>query len=58
MKLQNLIIIFIIIIIPIVIVFSVYLNLETKTITLQTDYDGKLIEATKEAVKEIYTKSL
>lgn len=51
MKLQNLIIIFIIIIIPIVAIFSLYLNLETKTITLQTDYDEKLIEATKEAME-------
>lgn len=51
MKLQNLMIIFIIIIIPIVLVFSFYLNLQTKTITLQTDYDTKLIEATKEAIE-------
>ncbi len=51
MKLQNLIIIFIIIIIPIVLIFSLYLNLETKTIMLQTSYDEKLIEATKEAVE-------
>lgn len=50
MKLQNLVIIFIIIIIPIVAIFTLYLNLETKTITLQTDYDAKLIEATKEAM--------
>lgn len=51
MKLQNLIIIFIIIIIPIVAIFSLYLNLETKTITMQTAYDEKLIEATKEAME-------
>ena len=51
MKLQNLIIIFIIIIIPIVFIFSLYLNLETKTITMQTAYDEKLIEATKEAME-------
>lgn len=51
MKLQNFVIIFIIIIIPIVAIFSLYLNLETKTITKQTEYDGKLIEATKEAVE-------
>ena len=51
MKLQNLIIIFIIIIIPIVSIFSLYLNLETKTITMQTAYDEKLIEATKEAME-------
>lgn len=50
MKLQNLIIIFIVIIIPITSIFTFYLNLETKTIILQTDYDAKLIEATKEAV--------
>lgn len=51
MKLQNLIIIFIIIMLPIILIFSLYLNLETKTIALQTDLDGKLIEATKEAVE-------
>lgn len=51
MKLQNLTIIFIIIIIPIILIFSYYLKLETKTIKTQTEYDGKLIEATKEAVE-------
>lgn len=51
MKLQNLVIIFLIIIIPLMLIFSIYLNLETKTISLQTDYDGKLIEATKEALE-------
>ena len=51
MKLQNLIIIFIIIIIPIVLFFSYYLGLEADTIRMQTDYDEKLIEATKEAVE-------
>lgn len=51
MKLQNLIIIFIIIILPIIFIFSLYLNLETKTISLQTDYDGKLLGATKEAME-------
>lgn len=53
MKLQNLIIIFIIIIIPIVLIFTLYLNLETKTILLQTNYDEKLIEAAKEAVESL-----
>ena len=51
MKLQNLIIIFIIIIIPIIFMFSYYLELEADTIRIQTDYDEKLIEATKEAVE-------
>ena len=51
MKLQNLIIIFIIIIIPIVFIFSLYLNLETQTILKQTDYDEKLIEATRDAIE-------
>ena len=60
MKLQNLIIIFIIIIIPIVLVFSYYLGLESKTIAKQTEYDEKLIEATKEALEafEINTAEL
>ena len=51
MKLQNLAIIFIVIIIPIIFIFSFYLKLETKTISMQTDYDEKLIEATKEAIE-------
>lgn len=51
MKLQNLIIIFIIIIIPIVLIFSYYLNLEANTISMQTNYDVKLMEATKEAME-------
>ena len=51
MKLQNLIIIFIIIIIPMIIIFSYYLKLEAKTINLQTEYDEKLIEATREGME-------
>lgn len=50
MKLESLIIIFLIIIIPIFLIFSLYLQLETKTVTMQASYDTKLIEATKEAV--------
>jgi len=51
MKLSNLIIIFIIIIIPVILVFLYYLGLQADTIRMQTDYDAKLIEATKEAVE-------
>ena len=51
MKLENLIIIFLIIIIPIILIFSYYLGLEADTIRMQTDYDEKLIEATKEAME-------
>lgn len=51
MKLQGLIIIFIIIFIPILLLFSYYLDLQTTTIKIQTDYDEKLMEATKEAVE-------
>ena len=51
MKLENLTVIFIIIIIPIILIFSYYLGLEADTIRMQTDYDEKLIEATKEAVE-------
>lgn len=51
MKIQTLMIIFIIITLPIISLFTIYLNLETKTMNLQTDYDGKLIEATKEAME-------
>lgn len=51
MKLQNFVIIFIIIIIPIILVFSYYLNLQTETIRIQTDYDSKLLQATSEMVE-------
>ena len=51
MKLQNLIIIFIVIIIPIILIFSYYLDLEANTISMQTDYDEKLMESTKEAIE-------
>lgn len=51
MKLQNLTVIFIIIIIPIILIFTYYISLQSKTIKLQTDYDEKLIEATREGVE-------
>lgn len=53
MKLQNLTIIFIIIIIPIILIFTYYLNLQSETITLQTSYDKKLMEATRRGSRSI-----
>ena len=58
MKLENLIIIFLIIIIPIILLFTLYLQLETKTIMKQADYDLKLIEATKEAIDAFETNTV
>ena len=50
MKLQSLGIIFVIIILPMIIVLSYYIQLEVDTITLQTSYDTKLLNATYGAV--------
>jgi len=50
MKLQNLAIIFIVIMIPIILVASYYFSLQKSTLSLQTSYDQKLVEATKEAM--------
>lgn len=50
MKLQNLSIIFLIIIIPIILILSYYIQLQIDTITMQTNYNAKLIDSTREAI--------
>lgn len=51
MKLQNLAVIFIIIVIPIILVLSYYMSLQRDTINMQTSYNTKLLESTKEAIE-------
>ena len=51
MKIQNLAIIFIIIILPISIVLSSYTKNRVKTISIQSNYDSKLNDATHDAIK-------
>ena len=50
MKIQNMAVIFCVIIIPIVLVLSSYLQSQISTITLQTQYDSYLLDATYDAV--------
>ena len=50
MKLQGLSIIFGLMIIPIVLVVSYYIQMQVDTITLQTEYDSKLLDATYDAM--------
>ncbi len=51
MKLQNLSVIFIVIIIPIILIVSYYISLQVDTINMQTAYNTKLLESTKEAIE-------
>lgn len=51
MKLQNLSVIFVIVIIPIILVFSYYISLQVETINMQTSYNTKLLDSTKEAIE-------
>lgn len=51
MKIQNLAVIFIIIILPLSIVLSLYLKNRVETISMQSNYDSKLNDATHDAVK-------
>lgn len=50
MNLQSMSIIFVIIFLPIILVSTYYIQREVDTITLQTSYDTKLIDATTDAV--------
>ena len=50
MKLQGLSIVFGLIVIPIILVVSYYISLQVDTITLQTSYDTKLLDATSDAM--------
>lgn len=51
MKLSNLSVIFIIIVIPIILVVSYYISMQVDTINMQSAYNTKLLEATKEAIE-------
>ena len=51
MNLSNISVIFIIIIIPVILVASYYMTLQIDTINMQTSYNGKQLEATKEAIE-------
>ena len=51
MRIQDLAIIFVIIILPISIVLGAYTQMQISTISLQTEYDMKLIAATSDAIK-------
>lgn len=51
MRIQDLAIIFIIIILPISIVLGAYTQMQISTISVQTEYDMKLIAATSDAIK-------
>ena len=51
MRIQDLAIIFVIIILPISIVLGAYTQMQISTISLQTEYDMKLIAATGDAIK-------
>lgn len=50
MKIQNFMVLFVIIVLPIIIVASYYMSLQIDTINMQTSYNSKLIESTKEAI--------
>lgn len=50
MKLSSLSVIFIVIAIPIILVVSYYISLQVDTINMQSAYNTKLLDATKEAV--------
>lgn len=51
MKLSNLSVIFIVVAIPLVLLLSYYISLQRDTINLQTSYNTKLLESTKEAIE-------
>ena len=50
MKIQSLAVIFAIIILPVIVILSYYIHKEVDTITIQTSYDTKLIDATHDAM--------
>ncbi len=51
MKIQYIAVIFVVIILPIAMVMSSYIGAQIDTITLQTEYNTKLTEATYDAIK-------
>lgn len=50
MKLHNLSVIFIVIAIPLILITSYYISLQIDTINMQTAYNTKLLDSTKEAI--------
>lgn len=58
MKYQNFAIIFVIIILPISMVLSYYIQMQTDTLTLQTNYQTKLDDSTYDAVAAYQMNSL
>ena len=58
MKLQSLAIIFVIIILPISLVLSSYIGTRIETLSLQSNYDSKLNDATYDALKAYQLNSL
>lgn len=53
MKLQGLSVIFTLVCIPLLLVLSYYISLQVDTITMQNEYDSKLISATYDAVSAL-----
>ena len=51
MRIQNLAIIFLVIMVPLILVLSYYLDLQQDSLKMQTDYDTKLADATKEGIR-------
>ena len=50
MKLHNLSVIFVIIAVPLILITSYYISLQIDTINMQTAYNAKLLDSTKEAI--------
>lgn len=50
MKLHNLSVIFIVIAIPLILITAYYISLQIDTINMQTSYNTKLLDSTKEAI--------
>lgn len=51
MKLQHMSVIFILLALPIILVVSYYISLQADTVNMQTSYNTKLLESTKEAIE-------
>ena len=58
MKIQYLAIIFVIIMLPVSIVVSSYIQAQIDTISLQTEYDNKLITATYDAIRSFQLNTI
>lgn len=50
MKIHNLSVIFVVIAIPLILITSYYISLQIDTINMQTAYNSKLLDSTKEAI--------